>query len=475
MARVWGLVLWEVRIQARYYIYLGVAVVVALLSGMIAIIPLELPASQVAFLLFTESGVLAFFFVGILVLMEKTEGTLNALGVTPTPAWLFVLARSVSLTVLSLIGGYVMVAVDFGDRADIGVVLLALALTSAMAVLWGFVVVAGVPSVNAYLARAILLMVVLMLPILGLLGFVDPWFMAILPSHASLLLLNGAVEPASLGRLEWVYAVSYLSLWIAMASFGRFGPSIVRSSATGTKPVTVFLTLMLADICSVVREGILVFIVAAMLITLIVVRLMGVYQLEWGTGPFLAFALIALLLFFAVGIGMVVGLILVEEAETGVRDVLSVTPVPTAALLLYRSVLAFAAALIAGVVGVVLTQVVALPPLEWAALLFVTALLAPTVALAVPAIARNKIEALVLFRVLGVVVVGPIVTFMLGDEWYRYVFLVSPAGFIIEAYRAFLAGIVPAYLWLAGGVVYAVVLLALATVRFQRVVYRLNR
>jgi hypothetical protein len=62
--------------------------------------------------------------------------------------------------------------------------------------------------------------------------------------------------------------------------------------------VTVFLTLMLADIRSVVREGILVFIVAAMLITLIVVRLMGVYQLEWGTGPFLAFALIALLLFF---------------------------------------------------------------------------------------------------------------------------------------------------------------------------------
>ncbi len=219
MARVWGLVLWEVRIQARYYIYLGVAVVVALLSGMIAIIPLELPTSQVAFLLFTESGVLAFFFVGILVLMEKTEGTLNALGVTPTPAWLFVLARSVSLTVLSLIGGYVMVAVDFGDRADIGVVLLALALTSAMAVLWSFVVVAGVPSVNAYLARAILLMVVLMLPILGLLGFVDPWFMAILPSHASLLLLNGAVEPASLGRLEWVYAVSYLSLWIAIGWF----------------------------------------------------------------------------------------------------------------------------------------------------------------------------------------------------------------------------------------------------------------
>ena len=87
--------------------------------------------------------------------------------------------------------------------------------------------------------------------------------------------------------------------------------------------MTVFLTLMLADIRSVVREGILVFIVAAMLITLIVVRLMGVYQLEWGTGPFLAFALIALLLFFAVGIGMVVGLILVEEAETGVRDVLA--------------------------------------------------------------------------------------------------------------------------------------------------------
>ena len=64
---------------------------------------------------------------------------------------------------------------------------------------------------------------------------------------------------------------------------------------------------------------------------------------------------------------------------------------------------------------------------------------------------------------------------MLGDVWYRYVFLISPAGFVVEAYRAFLSGAGPAYLWIAGGGLYAAALLAVAIIRFQRVVYRLNR
>jgi hypothetical protein len=131
--------------------------------------------------------------------------------------------------------------------------------------------------------------------------------------------------------------------------------------------------------------------------------------------------------------------------------------------------------LVAGVFGVALSGVVSLPAAAWAALLILTALLAPTVALAVPAIARNKVEALVLFRALGAVLMAPLFTFILGDVWYRYAFLISPAGFVVEAYRAFLTGGGAAYLWIATGALYAVALLAIAIARFRRIVYRMNR
>ena len=235
----------------------------------------------------------------------------------------------------------------------------------------------------------------------------------------------------------------------------------------------VFLTLIGADARGATREGILVFVAAIILVAFIAFRLVAIYQPTWA--PFLPPVLIALLLLAAMGFGMVVGFLLVEEADSGVRDALAVTPVPTAALLLYRCVLAFVGTLVAGVFGVALSGVVSLPAAAWAALLILTALLAPTVALAVPAIARNKVEALVLFRALGAVLMAPLFTFILGDVWYRYAFLISPAGFVVEAYRAFLTGGGAAYLWIATGALYAVALLAIAIARFRRIVYRMNR
>jgi fluoroquinolone transport system permease protein len=219
MSRVFGLILWEVRLQARYYIYAGSVVTVALLSGMVAIMPVALPAEVVAVLILTETGVLGLFLVGVLVLMEKGEGTLHAVAVTPTPAWIYLLARTASLTVLTLAAGWVLVVLDFPGRMDIGVMLLGIGLTSAAAVLGGFVLVAGAQSINAYMARAIPLVLVLALPVLALAGLIEPWMVVILPSHASLLLLVGAMEPADLSRAEWIYAVVYLILWVVLGWF----------------------------------------------------------------------------------------------------------------------------------------------------------------------------------------------------------------------------------------------------------------
>ena len=149
--------------------------------------------------------------------MEKGEGTLDAVAVTPTPAWLYLVARTASLTVLTLAAGWVLVVLDFPGRMDIGVTLLGIGLTSAAGVLGGFVLVAGTQSINAYLARAVPLMLVLALPVLA--GLIDRWLVVILPSHASLLLLVGAIDPALVSRAEWIYAVVYLILWIVLGWF----------------------------------------------------------------------------------------------------------------------------------------------------------------------------------------------------------------------------------------------------------------
>jgi hypothetical protein len=113
---------------------------------------------------------------------------------------------------------------------------------------------------------------------------------------------------------------------------------------------------------------------------------------------------------------------------------------------------------------------------RYAGAVVVLVLLAPSVELVIPSLARNKVEALVLFRAASLILMAPLVTYALGDGWVHYVFLASPVGLVIEAYRAFLLaynGV--AALWAAGGAVYSALLLAAAVVCFERVVYRMNR
>ena len=216
MARVLTLLVWEVRLQARYYIYAGAGATIAVMAGLIALLPVELPAEAVAGVIFIDAGVLGFFFVGVLVLMEKSERTLSALSVTPTPAWAYLAARCVSLTLLTVLGGFVISILDFGGRVDLAVLALALGLTASASVLAGFVVVSGVESLNAYLFRATAIMVVLALPLLGFVGLLDRWAVAILPSHASFLLLIAAVEPELVSRAEWWYSIAYLGFWLVL-------------------------------------------------------------------------------------------------------------------------------------------------------------------------------------------------------------------------------------------------------------------
>jgi fluoroquinolone transport system permease protein len=219
MDRVATLLRWDIRIQARYYIYAGAVFAFAIVAGMVAVVPFELPAEIIAVLILADSGVIAFFMVGVLILMEKSEGTMNAIGVTPTPAFVYVLARSASLAVLSVAGGMALVLIDFAGRVDMVLMFAALLSTSIMAVLWGFVAVAGASTVNQYFGRAIPVVVLLALPLLSITGLISIYWTIVFPSHAVFLLFIGAVETDALTSAEWIYAALYSIAWIIAGWF----------------------------------------------------------------------------------------------------------------------------------------------------------------------------------------------------------------------------------------------------------------
>jgi fluoroquinolone transport system permease protein len=178
------------------------------------------------------------------------------------------------------------------------------------------------------------------------------------------------------------------------------------------------------------------------------------------------------------GFGYLFGLLMVDENDTGVRNMLSVTPVRPTTLILTRTAVATAWLCVWPALTITIMnaawQAIDLPLVEWAALILSLALLTPALALAIPTLASDKVEALAVFKGLTFVTLAPLAIYFLdADAWYRYVFLLSPTGWAVQAFDAFLAESAAGYLWAAGGAVYALVLLGCAIHFFRRNVYKL--
>lgn len=181
------------------------------------------------------------------------------------------------------------------------------------------------------------------------------------------------------------------------------------------------------------------------------------------------------------GFGFLFGLVMVDEGDTGVRRALAVAPVRPTLFPLVRTAVATAWMAVWPLASIYVMnstwRAVDLPLAHGLAVIAPLALFTPAFALLVPTLAEGKVAALAVLKGLSFVSLIPLALFFVpGDASFRLVFLVSPTGWVVEAFEAFL-GPAPStgYGWALGGMVYGAVLLAAAVRGFRRKVYHLHR
>ncbi|MHB1329658.1 MAG: fluoroquinolone export ABC transporter permease subunit [Gemmatimonadales bacterium] len=221
-ARLRRLVVWDIRVQLREHIYAFTAFTTAAFAVVAYLLPADAPVSFVTGILFLDPAVVGVGFVGALILLERSQQTLPALAVTPASPAEYVVAKLLTFTALTVVGGGVVVTV-WGWPLSMplaGRMLLALTSTGVVAVLAGLVLVATANSVNHLIARMVPVAVVANLPLLAHFGIVTGWpawlLFGINPGHAMLRALYWAAEPDALTRAEVVYAFGYLTLLAAV-------------------------------------------------------------------------------------------------------------------------------------------------------------------------------------------------------------------------------------------------------------------
>jgi fluoroquinolone transport system permease protein len=212
MTRLLTTLRWDLMRQFRYgFFYAGAFVVLVWLALLPWVTVTRLDLLLPAFLVF-NAPITTFYFVAALVLLEKSEGTLQALVVSPLRASEYLAARCASLMLLVAVENLLILGLAFPLGQTLLALLPGLVALTLIYTLLGFVAIADYDSINEYLMPSFLYMILLQLPLLGYLGLVPAPLFWLHPVYPPLLLLRAALVPvpgwelayALLGSLAWV-------------------------------------------------------------------------------------------------------------------------------------------------------------------------------------------------------------------------------------------------------------------------------
>lgn len=167
----------------------------------------------VELVVFSDPSVLGFFFVGGLMLLERSEGTLHGGFASPLRVEEWMLAKLGSLTLLAVVASFAVALPLCSSGVRPLWLLAAIVPTSTCFVLVGIVAGTRFSTVNRYLLGGGMLSMPLLLPMLAPLGIWDtPWF-ELLPSGAALTLLEVGLGYARPQAGPIVLALVVLGLW----------------------------------------------------------------------------------------------------------------------------------------------------------------------------------------------------------------------------------------------------------------------
>ncbi len=176
--------------QGFYWIYLLITLVYMTIMSKLP--EGNIKAVGVMLAVFSDPSMLGFFFIGGIVMLEKVQGVIKYLGVTPVYSWEYLLAKALSLSLVSLAAGSLITKVTYKGEVRFGLLLLGILLSSVFFTLYGFLIAAWARTINQYFIKMVPFMVLIALPCFSFLLKEQSVLFDLFPSVAGLRLIQGA-------------------------------------------------------------------------------------------------------------------------------------------------------------------------------------------------------------------------------------------------------------------------------------------
>jgi len=184
--------------------------------------------------------------------------------------------------------------------------------------------------------------------------------------------------------------------------------------------------------------------------------------------PHIPYLLSIFLLLTPITVGMMVGLMMLEERDESLVTYFAITPLGKGRYVAFRIGFPLLINFVLSIVLVIVFHDAALMRGEVFLHLITSSLETPLMALAILAFAANRLEGLAVAKMLNFVLLPPIILYFLADKW-RIFGLIVPTYWVSEGILALSADSVVKFwgFWL-GGTAYHILLIWLLFSRFNR-------
>lgn len=200
--------------QGFYAVYLILTILYTIVIGQL---PGEIAGFAVPLVVFSDPSVIGFFFIGGIVMLEKVQGVLQYMAVTPLRSGEYLLAKIVSLTLLAVVAGIAITAVTYAGRVQWPLLITGILLSSAFFTMFGFLVTVRCNTMNEYFIKMVPYMLVLILPCFSIIGFPYSELFRVFPSVAALELVLGAFRGIAI--MKALIYITYLTVFDVLLFF----------------------------------------------------------------------------------------------------------------------------------------------------------------------------------------------------------------------------------------------------------------
>ena len=205
--RLGNLLLWDIRFQAKYGFYFLYAVLTVIYTIVLFAVPGSWKENTAAILVFSDPASMGLFFMGAIVLLEKSQHTPCAFAVSPVRPMEYIIAKVGSLSAISLVIAAILASA--ASVNNLHIVLIGTVISSVIFTLFGIIIATKIISLNQFILWTVPIEIVCFVPaILHLFKITPAWF-RYYPINVCMEMISGCA-PSGIGILVVIALLAIL-------------------------------------------------------------------------------------------------------------------------------------------------------------------------------------------------------------------------------------------------------------------------